>query len=177
MVCRAAHLGGAALLFLVLWAAPAAAVDVEGGCEGSVTSLDADGETLDQVSAPGEGGTKSDPLLVDADGTIAYEGSTPGVFHDHTWKVAAMGITVKDGGSANADDESSTSDTAEVGDYLPFDAPGLYKISGSITATEGECSVSAWVKIAGSPVGSPPFIAGAVSAVGGLGLLAWAWPR
>ena len=177
MVCRAAHLGGAALLLVVLWAAPAAAVDLDGGCEGAATSIDADGETLDEVTAPGEGGTKSDPFLVDADGTVAYEGSTPVVFHDHSWQVDVMGITVKDGGSANADDEQSTADTTEVGDYLPFDAPGLYKVSGSITAAEGECSGSAWIKLAGSPVGTPPWIAGAVSAVGGIALLAWAWPR
>ena len=178
MAWRAAH-GVAAIVFAVLfcWVDPAGAVDLDGGCEGGAVSQDADGEVLDEVSAPGPGGTKGDPFLVDYDGVVAYEGSTPAPFRDHSWDVKAMGITVKSGGSENAQDETTTADEVEVSDYVPFDAPGLYKVSGEITPARGEgCSGSAWVKVAGSPTGSVPWLAGMVSAVGGAALLVWAWP-
>ena len=174
---RAGRLVGASLFAAVLfWPAPAGAVDLDGGCQGNAESLDAGGGQLDVAVAPGPGGTSGDPFLVDYDGTVTYTGSSPAVFHDHSWDVKVMGITVKSGGSENADDESTTADEAEVDDYLPFDAPGLYKVSGSISADEGECSGSAWVQLAGSPVGSIPWIAGVVMTAGGAALLAWAWP-
>ena len=175
---RAGRFAGAAVFAAVLlWPTPAGAVDLDGGCEGAAVSSDEDGGVLDEVTAPGEGGTKSDPFLVDVDGVVAYEGSTPSVFRDHSWEVKVMGIPVKDGGSENADEETTTDDEVQVDDYLPFDAPGLYRVSGSIDPAEGEgCSGSAWVKVAGSPVGTIPWIAGVVFTAGGVALLAWAWP-
>ena len=94
MVCRAAHLGGLVVLGVLFWAAPVGAIELDGGCQGVAESLDEDLGQLDAVVAPGEGGTKGDPFLVDYDGTVTYEGSSPAVFHDHSWNVDVMGITV-----------------------------------------------------------------------------------
>lgn len=168
---------GVALALLVLTAPAAGAASLDGGCKGSATSKDGDGASLDSVSAPGAGGTKGDPFLVDTDGTVDYEGTTPVVFHDHSWHVDLSGIDVKDGGSANGTNQASTSGTVKVDDYLPIDAVGLYRVTGGIEASEGSCSGSAWIKVAGSPAGSLGWIAGVVLTVlGAAGLAAAARP-
>lgn len=160
--------GVAVLVALLVVGAPAAeSATLDGGCVGSATSFDEDGAELSRVAVPGEGGTKGDPFIVDPDGTVTYEGSTPQAFHDHSWHVDLMGVTVKSGGSANGNDESETSGEVQVDDYLPVSAVGLFKVSGGITADEGACDGSLWVKVAGSPVGTLPWIAGVGTAVVG----------
>jgi hypothetical protein len=175
MLRRAAHVGGLALALWLVSGAPAGAAELDGGCAGAGVSLDGDGNELDTASAPGDGGTSGDPFRVDYDGTVAYEGTTPGAFHNHSWHVEVFGITVKDGGSPNGNDEAATAGDADVSDYLPFDAPGLYYVSGGIDADEGACDGNAWVKIVGSPVGTIPWIAGVVSTAAGAAVLAWTW--
>jgi hypothetical protein len=168
---------GLALVLLVLLAPMAAAANLNGGCKGSATSLDGDGNDLDMVAGPGAGGTKSDPFIVDTDGTVDYEGTSPTVFHDHSWNVDLSGITLKEGGSKNGTNQSGTSGTVKVDDYLPIDAVGLYRVSGGIEAAEGSCSGSAWIKVAGSPAGSLGWIAGVVVTVlGAAGLAVTASP-
>jgi len=162
--------GAVLALVLLVFAAPAAgAANLGGGCTGSATSTDADGTKLDTAYAPGSGGTKSDPFLVDADGTVDYEGTTPTVFHDHSWHVDVSGIAVKDGSSDNGTNQSATSGTEQVDDYVPVKVVGLYRVSGGITADEGSCSGSAWIKVVGSPVGTVGWIAGVVLTILGAG--------
>ena len=164
--------GGLVLVLLVLGAAVAEAATLDGGCEGSATSFDEDGDPLSQVAGPGTGGTKSDPFIVDTDGSIAYEGTSPAAFHDHTWHVDVMGVEVKGGGSKNAGDETATDGVVDVDDYVPLSMVGLFKATGGISADEGSCDGSMWVKVAGSPVGSVAWIGGVVATVlGGAGLV------
>ena len=166
-----------ALVLLVLAASAAGAANLSGGCQGSATSTDGNGLQLDTASAPGAGGTASNPFLVDVDGTVDYQGGTPDVFHHHHWHVDVFGISVKTGGSANGSNKASTSGTEQVDDYLPLNAVGLYYVSGGITADEGSCSGNAWVKIVGSPVGTVGWIAGVVAtALGAVGMLGTAMP-
>jgi hypothetical protein len=154
------------------WAPAAGAAALTGGCSGTGISSDSDGSELDQASAPGAGATKSDPFLVDPDGTVAWEGTTGVAFHDHSWNVKVWGAKVKSGGSANGDDLVEDGGVEEVSDYLPFDAVGLYKVTGSISAAEGTCKGSGWIKVTGSPVATPAWIAGLVLVLGGGALLA-----
>jgi len=170
--------GAVTAFVLLVFIAPAAgAANLTGGCQGSATSSDKNGQQLDSVSAPGAGGTGSNPFLVDVDGTVDYKGSSPTVFHNHSWHVDVFGISVKSGGAKNGTNQSSTSGTEKISDYLPVNAVGLYRVSGGITADEGSCSGSAWVKIAGSPVGTIGWIAGLVTAVlGAAGMVRTAWP-
>jgi len=170
--------GATLVLVLLIIAAPAAdAAKLTGGCQGSATSSDKDGNKLGSASAPGAGGTKSDPFLVDVDGTVDYKGTSAGVFHNHSWHVDVLGITVRSGGSKNGTNQAGTSGTEKVSKYLPVDAVGLYYVSGGITASEGSCSGSAWVKVAGSPVGTVGWIAGLVATVLGVaGMLGTAMP-
>lgn len=168
---------GIALALLVFSAPVASAADLDGGCQGSATSKDADGNELDTASAPGPGATKDDPFLVDTDGTVDYEGTTPTVFHDHSWHIDISGATVESGGSKNGTNQAGTSGTLNVDDYIPVNAVGLYKATGGISADEGSCSGSAWVKVVGSPVGTIGWIAGVVGVVfGAAGLVSTAMP-
>lgn len=168
---RLAAAGAFALAVLLLGAPGAGAAQLKGGCAGSATSLDADGNKLDEASAPGSGGTKSDPFLVDTDGTITYEGTTPTVFHNHSWHVDVSGVEVKSGGSKNGTNQSGTDGEVKVDDYIPVSAVGLYKGTGGISADEGSCDGSVWVKVVGSPVGTVAWVAGAAaSVIGGAGL-------
>lgn len=174
---RVAVGAGIALALVVLIAPMAGAATLKGGCTGTGTSKDAHGDTLDTASAPGAGATKGDPFLVDHDGTVDYEGSSPKVFHDHSWHVDLEGITLEDGGSKNGTNQAGTSGSARIDDYLPFDAVGLYRVDGGITAAEGSCSGSAWVKVVGSPVGTVVWIVGmSTTAVGAAGLAVTARP-
>ena len=98
-----------AIVVLVVAASTAGAATLSGGCQGSATSADGNGQQLDTVSAPGAGGTGAHPFVVDVDGTVDYQGTTPGVFHDHHWHIDVFGISVKTGGSANGSNKSNTS--------------------------------------------------------------------
>jgi hypothetical protein len=154
----------------------AGAAELDGGCRGAGASV-ADGSRLDVAQAPGPGGNDRDhPFVVDYDGVVVYGGRSPQVFHNHSWHVDLYGMSVKSGGSENGDDERRTEGQADVSDYLPFDAPGLYYVSGGISADEGSCSGNVWVKIEGSPVGTIPWIAGVVFTAGGVLLLIFARP-
>ncbi|MEN3273383.1 MAG: hypothetical protein V7636_2144, partial [Actinomycetota bacterium] len=119
-----------AFVVLVLAASTAGAATLNGGCQGSATSTDKNSQQLDTVSAPGAGGTGAHPFVVDVKGDVQYEGTTPGVFHNHSWHIDVFGISVKTGGSANGTNKSSTSGTEQADDYLPVNAVGLYYVSG-----------------------------------------------
>lgn len=174
---RLAAGAGVVLALLVLGASTADAASLSGGCKGTATSSDKGGNQLSTMSGPGQGGTKSNPFLVDTDGTVDYSGTTPTVFHNHKWNVDISGVTVKSGGAKNGTNQAGTSGTVQVSDYLPINAVGLYRASGGITAAEGSCSGSAWVKVVGSPAGTIGWIAGLVATVlGAAGIVRTAMP-
>jgi hypothetical protein len=167
------------LLWSVLGAVPAGAVAVSGGCKGTGESSTADRDPLDEAAAPeSRTGTRDNPFVVEYDGTVHYEGSTPSIFKNHKWNVKTFGITVKSGGSKNGSNATEDERTISVDDYLPFDAPGLYYVSGSIKADGGKsCSGHIYVKIAGSPTGSIPWIIGLILTILGLITVLMSTPR
>ena len=176
-IAIAAVAGGITLGF-GLWAAPAGAVEHDGGCEGSGASFDEDGEQLDEATAPSDDvGTEDNPFEVDYDGTVEWEGTTPAPFIDHTWHVDLFGVEVKDGGDENEGKKPGSSGTEIVEDYLPFKVTGLYYVSGEITAAEGgSCSGNMYVELVGSPVGTIPWLAGIVFTGLGLALVFLSYP-
>jgi hypothetical protein len=83
---------GALMVGLVAVVGVAHAADAE-GCQGQATSYDTDGIPIDTASAPGDGGTRDDPLDVLWAGTIEWSGSTEQVLQDgsHSISVAPTG--------------------------------------------------------------------------------------
>ena len=90
------------------------------GCSGSATSFDSTGAPLDQVSAPGQGGTFDDPFVVDLEGTVAWEGSTEVVFQNGGWSVTASGVPIASGDIGANEDAVTT----KSGTYNAADAAG-----------------------------------------------------
>jgi hypothetical protein len=115
------------------------------------------------VVAPGPPGSSRDhPFLVDYDGGVHYSGSSNSVIKNHHWSVNVFGITVKTGGSPNTSGDQTSTGDVKVSDYLPFRFAGVYLVGGSISGTGGSCQGNMWVKLAGSPVGTVPWVAGLV---------------
>ncbi len=160
-----------------LTAAPAGAVTLTGGCQGTGRSVDAAGNEIMTVTAPSaEPGTSGNPALVDYDGTVEYAGSGP-LMVNHHWEVKVFGVTVKSGGSKNGSHQTSTAGVAKVSDYLPFKITGVYYVSGGISGEGGSCDGNAFVKLIGSPVGTIPWIVALGFIVVGLGLGYAALPK
>jgi hypothetical protein len=161
----------------VAFAAPAGAVNLTGGCEGSAVSLSEDGDEVMAFSAPSdEPGTKGNPVLVDYDGTVLYEGSGP-VMLDNSWSIKVGGVPVKSDGDDNSGGDSTTEGVAEVADYLPFEVTGLFYVEGEISGEGGECAGNGYVKLIGSPIGTVPWIAALGLIVVGLALGFFAFPK
>ena len=173
-----AAVAGGIMLWFGLPAAPAGAIELEGGCKGSGASFSEDGDQLDEATAPStDVGTEDNPFEVDYDGTVEWEGTTPEVFKDHTWHVDLFGVEVKDGGDENEGEKPGSSGTEIVEDYLPFKVTGLYYVSGEITAAEGgSCSGNMYVELVGSPAGTIPWLAGIVFTGVGLALVFLSYP-
>jgi hypothetical protein len=169
---------GGIVLWFMLGAAPAGAVELDGGCEGSGVSLTEDGDEIDEATAPSDDvGTEDEPFEVDYDGTVTYEGTSPSPFEDHSWHIDILGIEVDSGGSANEAGDTEDDGDVVVEDYLPFKTTGLYYVEGAIEPEEGEgCSGSMYVKLVGSPVGTIPWIAGLVLTAGGFALVVGSYP-
>lgn len=141
------------------------------GCSGSVTSYDEDGAVLGSMSAPGSGGTQSDPLPIDLGGSVDWEGSTDSVITDANWWLTVAGIRVGGGPAENADGETSRSGSQDLPDllgsvsWLLSDSMAI-PVAGEFTGKGGTCTGSAWITGTGSPTSSPLLYAGA-----GLGLI------
>lgn len=165
-----------AVPMLGLLAAPAAGTPLSGGCSGTAESRESSGRPLDNVAAPDSAtGTKANPFEVAYDGTVAYQGKGP-VITEHNWKVAVFGVPVKTGGDDNEGKDNTADGTETVKDYLPFRVAGLFYVSGDIAGTGGECTGSGWVKLAGNPAGTVPWLVGVVTLVGGAVLLFFSTP-
>jgi hypothetical protein len=172
---------GAAALVMIVPASAAIAANAT-GCSGSVQSQLADGQSLDQASAPGEGGTATDPLVIDPAGAVAWEGSTDSVITGGTWSVQVAGVTVLSGTAENSEGKTSADGVVELANTLApvqwvLQTNALIPVSGELTGSGGTCAGDGY--IAGTGAGtytSPVFLAGAgftgLAVILGLGLLA-----
>lgn len=161
----------AVLLAVALFASPASAASAT-GCSGEAVSTDADGNPMDSVSAPGQGGTKKSPFKVMYDGSVSWQGRTDEVLRNGSWTVQiGPGVTI-DGSFTNDDGETSKDGTDKVSDRVPVKIPGLFKVDVDITG-EGAagCHGSVWVKMVDSPVGTPLWFGGLAAMVGGGAML------
>ena len=162
------------MLAVLVSAAPAGAVQLDGGCRGAAVSVTKKGATVDRAVANERGGvrgSRSDPFEVASNGKVRYEGGSPRVLHNHHWRARVYGVTVESGGSKNGTNKPDTAGVTKVRDYLPFRVTGLFYVSGGIDGREGSCSGWLWVKVTGSPVGTWPWIGAIVVAIGGLYLV------
>lgn len=157
---------GAVALVVMIPASAALAADAT-GCSGSVDSISADGTLIGTASAPGEGGTSSDPLVIDPSGSVAWQGSTDQVITDGTWSVQVGGVTVLSGSAANAEGATSAEGVVQLADTLApvqwiLQTEAVIPVSGQLTGTGGTCSGEGY--LAGTGDGtytSPVFLAGA----------------
>jgi hypothetical protein len=151
-------------------AAPAAAVNLDGGCNAQATSKDKDGNQIMSVTAPSaDTGTSDDPFLVDYDGTVEYAGTGPLMLNYH-WEIKVFGIPVKSGSAPNDSHGTAAVGIADVSDYLPFKITGVYYVSGEIRGDGGACTGNGYVKLIGSPIGTIPWIVAIGLIVVGLAL-------
>jgi hypothetical protein len=151
---------------------PAAAEAAEAdGCSGSVTTLDESGAVIGTMSAPGAGGTRSDPLPIDMAGSVDWEGSTDTVITDASWWLTVGGIRVGGGPAENADGETSKSGTQDLPDLLGsvswlLSGSMAIPVAGEFSGEGGTCSGNAWITGTGSATSAPLLYVGA-----GLGLV------
>ena len=153
---------------LLLWAVPAQAADLTGGCTLEVRSFDGTNQPLDTALVPGsDEGSQQNPFRVAWDGHVDFRFTTgTTVFQNNTWAVYAEGLPVAilKGGDDNPIDLDE-SGTITVGDKVPGGVriTGLVYVSGNIVGNGGasRCDGSGWVQIIGDPIGTIPWIAAA----------------
>lgn len=176
---RLGAVAAAPVIGLLLSVSPVAAFDLNGGCTVTLTSIDANGETIDTASGPGSGGTADDPLLIDWDGVVSWESDAGSqVFLNHEWQTFVFNVpTPVRGGDPNEGEGTTGSGTAAVGENAPFRITGLYHVSGEINGDEGaHCDGSGYFKLTGDPLGTIPFFLGAILVFAGGVLVATARP-
>lgn len=152
-------------------------------CTLALTSLDANGTTIDTATVGASDATQEDPLLVDWDGSVQWAGTMGSlVIKDHTWGVSVFNIpTPQSGGDPNEGGDTDGDGTVQVRDSLPFQFTGLFYVSGQISGTGGSCAGSGWVKLPGDPIGTMPFWLALLLVVLGLLMLwmgyrrGWGW--
>lgn len=165
-VRRALAAAGAAALIMMIPASAALAADAS-GCSGSVESRLADGSSLDRASAPGPGGTASDPLVIDPQGSVAWEGSTESVITGGSWSVRVGGVPVLSGTADNADGATAASGVVDLAGALApvqwvLQTNALIPVDGELTGSGGTCSGSGYIAgTGGGMFTSPIFLAGA----------------
>jgi len=167
-----------ALVFLLPASASAFPVT---NCTIELTSVDADGATIDTATVGDADGTQANPLLVDWDGSVEWDGSTgPLVIKDSRWSISLFYVpTPESGGEANEDGDKGGDGTVRISEDLPFRVTGLYFVTGQISGTGGGCDGSGWINVTGDPFGTVPFWIGIGMTVVGVLLLGagyrWAW--
>lgn len=180
-VRRALAVTGAAALIMMIPGSVALAADAT-GCSGSVESRLADGSALDRASAPGQGGTASDPLVIDPAGSVAWEGSTESVITGGSWSVRVGGVPVLSGTADNAEGATEASGVVDLAGALApvqwvLQTNALIPVDGELTGSGGTCSGSGYIAgTGGGTFTSPVFLAGAgftaLGAILAIGLLA-----
>lgn len=136
------------------------------GCSGSATSFDSTGAPIDQMSAPGEGGTFDDPFVVDTSGTVAWEGSTEVVFQNGSWSVTTGSVPIASGDiGANEDAVTTKSGTYNVSE-LPWiaryylDGKAIVPVSVEMNASPGFCSGTVYLTADQPPTFTPMWLTG-----------------
>jgi hypothetical protein len=165
----------AALAISLLLLVPATALAFPlTSCSLSLTSLAADGRTLDTATGGADDATQADPFVVDWDGTVRWEGTTGAqTIRDNTWHVDVFGFpTPLRGGDPNEGGNRDDADTITVSASAPFRFTGLFYVAGEFTGAGGSCSGGGWLKVAGDPVGTVPFFAALALLVLGVVMLA-----
>lgn len=166
-------------LLCALAVAPVAGFEVDGGCNVTLTSTDADGNTLDTASGPGSGGTQADPFMIDWDGEVSWTASSGStVFMNHSWQtyVFLVPIPVR-GGDENEGGDTTGEGSAGVSANAPFRFTGLYYVSGEINGDEGaHCDGNGWFQLVGDPLGTVPFFIALGLILTGLAILAFSRP-
>lgn len=165
---------GATGLALALPVSAASAADAT-GCSGSVVSKDAAGKTIGTASAPGEGGTQTNPLPIDTAGKVAWKGSTDSAITDATWNVSVGGATFLQGTYANTEGVTTSEGVQDMSALPAFLGTILTNkmtvpVAGEITGTGGSCTASGFITGVVAPTSSPVFWAGAVAGVVGLAM-------
>jgi len=162
------------LALLVLALLPGlAAASVTGDCDGEAI--------IKGVTYGPENDTPGNAIPIpDEDGVqVTYSGSVGFENLSHSGaarvQVGPFNITLGDwSGSNEADDRSVENDIYELDDFrdkLPIWIPGVWKVSASHSASGGECSGYAMIKLEGNPLGNP---VGWVTLIGLIGTGYWA---
>jgi hypothetical protein len=162
--------GVASLAWFLLIAVPSISAFPLTTCTLTVTSRDASGSVVSTASEAG-GGTRDDPFIVDPKGTVEWSGTTGGSpIANASYHVEIFGVPTPLQGSASGDNpRSSASGVIDLGEILPVDLAGLIFVSGALESGGAPvCEGSGWIKIAGDPVPTPGFVAGAALALVGL---------
>lgn len=128
-------------------------------CTLDLTSLDANGGTIDSATVGANDSTQSDPFLADIDGTVAWAGTMGSqVIKDHHWSVSIFNIpTPLSGGDPNEAGKADGEGTVDVGANLPFAVVGLFYVSGQISGDGGSCEGNGWMRLRGNPFGTVGF--------------------
>lgn len=169
---RARALAVAGLLGLGLLAAPfapaaATSAAYATGCSGSAISFDASGQPLDNVKAPGKGGTEQSPFVVDLGGAVAWKGSTTQPLQDGSWSVSVAGLPVRSGDVTNEEGlttKAGQNELSEIPAYVAvwFEGGTVVPVVADIVTATGTCTATVYVSTATSPAFTPLWILGLV---------------
>lgn len=179
--------GMVASLLLLLFAIPASAAEMTGGCVLEVRSFegtDATGNQIDEgraagIIAEGNVGSQSRPFKVSLDGSIDFFFSTaPVVFENNSWSIYAQGLPVPlltgfDDNPRDVD-ETGVINLDDAAKNLPFRVVGTFFIHGDLFGNDGanHCHGEGYVEVLGDPVGTVPWdLAVALIVFAGLMLL------
>jgi hypothetical protein len=139
----------------------AAAGEAE-GCSGTAQSIGPDGGLLDQLAAPGEGGTPDDPFDIFADGRVTYSGTTDQVIRNGTWAVDVSGVlgvisSVAEfisgksplSGKIGSGGEITRQGDFEAKDYIgKLKLSGLHRVTVSLSGEGGaSCTATVWIRL------------------------------
>lgn len=167
---RAVLVAALATVVILPFGTAADAADVTGGCSGSATSYNADGDVIDNAEAPGAGGTQARPFMLDPKGSVAWYATSKGVITTGTWAVSVGGAQVLDGKIDNKDKKKSADGLATIDEQpalirVPLQymllTDGTLEIQASVSGSGQSCTGTVWVTGIGSPTGSPMFWMGA----------------
>jgi hypothetical protein len=158
---------------LVVMMPGSASASVTGDCNGQatikgMTYTPANDTPGNAIPIPDEDGVQ-----VTYSGSVGFENKN----HSGEAKVQVGPFSIKLGewGGANPEDTRSVENKIyqldDFRDKLPIWIPGVWKVSATHSASGGDCSGFAMVKLDGSPVGNP---VGLVVLVGLLGTAIWA---
>ena len=171
-------LAGSLGIALVLSAAGTVhAAELSEFCVVEAESFAGDDESIDAMSAPGEGGTLADPFDVDLDGGVEWFAASQGPITNHSWRVHVYNVPIMFGGDENEGEDTEADGSVGVGDALGgLPVTGLIHVSGSIEGEGGSCSGSAWIRLLGDPYFSILSVVGYVLTLLGLLTLFFALP-